>query len=67
MSVPKHAQPTAAGVLVLREPATGPWARPKIQIRDLDGIRIVLVEIPPVPLRRDPDRRYRREGELHAA
>ncbi|MGQ0465340.1 MAG: VOC family protein [Sporichthyaceae bacterium] len=44
----------AAGVPVLREPRTEPWGLVEAWIADPDGLRIVLVEIPPDhPLRRD--------------
>ena len=45
----------AAGVRILREPATEPWGLTEMWIEDPDGIRIVLVEVPADhPLRRDP-------------
>ena len=45
----------AAGVPILREPATEPWGLTEMWIEDPDGVRIVLVEVPPDhPLRRDP-------------
>jgi predicted enzyme related to lactoylglutathione lyase len=45
----------AAGVAVLREPVTEPWGLTEMWIEDPDGVRIVLVEVPPGhPLRRDP-------------
>ena len=45
----------AAGVPVIREPAAEPWSLTEMWIEDLDGIRIVLVEVPADhPLRRDP-------------
>ena len=44
----------AAGVRVLRPPATEPWGLIEMWIEDPDGVRIVLVEIPADhPLRRD--------------
>lgn len=44
----------AAGVPVLREPQTEPWGLVEGWIADPDGLRIVLVEVPPDhPLRRD--------------
>jgi catechol 2,3-dioxygenase-like lactoylglutathione lyase family enzyme len=44
----------AAGVRILREPATEPWGLTEMWIEDPDGIRIVLVEVPADhPLRRD--------------
>jgi catechol 2,3-dioxygenase-like lactoylglutathione lyase family enzyme len=50
----EHARLTAAGVRVLREPVTEPWGLTEMWIEDPDGIRIVLVEVPPGhPIRRD--------------
>jgi predicted enzyme related to lactoylglutathione lyase len=46
---------SAAGVTMLREPVTEPWGLIECWIADPDGMRIVLVEVPPEhPLRRDP-------------
>src|ERR1700729_3739984 len=51
----EHARLAAAGVPVIREPVTEPWGLAEMWIEDPDGIRIVLVEVPPGhPLRRDP-------------
>jgi catechol 2,3-dioxygenase-like lactoylglutathione lyase family enzyme len=51
----EHARLAAAGVPVIREPAIEPWGLTEMWIEDPDGIRIVLVEVPPGhPLRRDP-------------
>jgi predicted enzyme related to lactoylglutathione lyase len=51
----EHARLAAAGVAVIREPATEPWGLTEMWIQDPDGIRIVLVEVPADhPLRRDP-------------
>jgi catechol 2,3-dioxygenase-like lactoylglutathione lyase family enzyme len=51
----EHARLAAAGVPVIREPAAEPWGLTEMWIQDPDGIRIVLVEVPPDhPLRRDP-------------
>ena len=51
----EHARLAAAGVSILREPATEPWGLIEMWIEDPDGIRIVLVEVPADhPLRRDP-------------
>ena len=51
----EHARLAAAGVPVIREPAPEPWGLIEMWIEDPDGIRIVLVEVPPDhPLRRDP-------------
>jgi catechol 2,3-dioxygenase-like lactoylglutathione lyase family enzyme len=51
----EHERLAAAGVHVLREPATEPWGLTEMWIEDPDGVRIVLVEVPADhPLRRDP-------------
>jgi len=51
----EHARLAAAGVPVIRAPATEPWGLIEMWIEDPDGIRIVLVEVPADhPLRRDP-------------
>jgi catechol 2,3-dioxygenase-like lactoylglutathione lyase family enzyme len=51
----EHERLAAAGVRVLREPAAEPWGLTEMWIEDPDGVRIVLVEVPPDhPLRRDP-------------
>jgi catechol 2,3-dioxygenase-like lactoylglutathione lyase family enzyme len=51
----EHARLAAAGVRVLREPTMEPWGLTEMWIEDPDGVRIVLVEVPPShPLRRDP-------------
>jgi predicted enzyme related to lactoylglutathione lyase len=50
----EHERLAAAGVRVLREPATEPWGLIEMWIEDPDGVRIVLVEVPADhPLRRD--------------
>jgi catechol 2,3-dioxygenase-like lactoylglutathione lyase family enzyme len=50
----EHERLGAAGVRVLRGPATEPWGLTEMWIEDPDGVRIVLVEIPADhPLRRD--------------
>jgi len=50
-----HARLAAAGVPVIREPATESWGLIEMWIEDPDGLRIVLVEVPADhPLRRDP-------------
>ncbi len=50
----EHARLAAAGVTIVREPATEPWGLVEMWIEDPDGIRIVLVEVPAGhPLRRD--------------
>ena len=44
----------AAGVEVLTEPRLEPWGLVEAWVADPDGVRIVLVEVPPEhPLRRD--------------
>jgi predicted enzyme related to lactoylglutathione lyase len=51
----EHERLAAAGVRVLRAPVTEPWGLTEMWIEDPDGVRIVLVEVPPDhPLRRDP-------------
>jgi catechol 2,3-dioxygenase-like lactoylglutathione lyase family enzyme len=51
----EHARLAAAGVPIIREPATEPWGLIEMWIEDPDGIGIVLVEVPADhPLRRDP-------------
>jgi predicted enzyme related to lactoylglutathione lyase len=50
----EHDRLAAAGVPVLRPPATEPWGLIEMWIEDPDGVRIVLVEVPADhPLRRD--------------
>jgi predicted enzyme related to lactoylglutathione lyase len=50
----EHERLAAAGVRILREPATEPWGLTEMWIEDPDGIQIVLVEVPADhPLRRD--------------
>lgn len=45
----------AAGVPVLRGPQVEPWGLVEAWVADPDGVRIVLVEVPPDhPLRLDP-------------
>jgi predicted enzyme related to lactoylglutathione lyase len=51
----EHARLAAAGVSIVRGPATEPWDLTEMWIQDPDGIQIVLVEVPADhPLRRDP-------------
>ena len=51
----EHGRLAAAGVPVIREPATESWGLIEMWIEDPDGIQIVLVEVPADhPLRRDP-------------
>ena len=51
----EHARLAAAGVPIIRGPATEPWGLTEMWIQDPDGIQIVLVEVPgDHPLRRDP-------------
>lgn len=50
----EHDRLRAAGVRVLRSPRREPWGFVESWIEDPDGVRIVLVEVPPDhPLRRD--------------
>jgi predicted enzyme related to lactoylglutathione lyase len=50
----EHDRLVAAGARVLRGPASEPWGLTEMWIEDPDGVRIVLVEVPPDhPLRRD--------------
>jgi Glyoxalase/Bleomycin resistance protein/Dioxygenase superfamily len=56
----EHARLAAAGVPVIRGPATEPRGLTELWIQDPDGIQIVLVEIP-------ADRHHRPEDELYAA
>ena len=50
----EHARLQQAGVRVEREPRTEPWGLIECWIADPDGVRVVLVEVPPNhPLRRD--------------
>jgi catechol 2,3-dioxygenase-like lactoylglutathione lyase family enzyme len=51
----EHSRLAAAGVRIVREPATEPWGLIEMWIEDPDGVPIVLVEVPgDHPLRRDP-------------
>jgi catechol 2,3-dioxygenase-like lactoylglutathione lyase family enzyme len=51
----EHARLAAAGVPIIRGPATEPWGLTEMWIQDPDGVQIVLVEVPADhPLRRDP-------------
>jgi catechol 2,3-dioxygenase-like lactoylglutathione lyase family enzyme len=51
----EHARLAAAGVPIIRGPATKPWGLTEMSISDPDGVQIVLVEVPTEhPLRRDP-------------
>jgi catechol 2,3-dioxygenase-like lactoylglutathione lyase family enzyme len=50
----EHARLAAAGIPIVRGPATEPWGLIEMWIQDPDGIQIVLVEVPADhPLRRD--------------
>jgi catechol 2,3-dioxygenase-like lactoylglutathione lyase family enzyme len=50
----EHDRLAAAGARILRPPVAEPWGLVEMWIEDPDGIRIVLVEVPPGhPLRRD--------------
>ncbi|MGH3937261.1 MAG: VOC family protein [Pseudonocardiaceae bacterium] len=52
--VATSAELTERGVEVLREPRREPWGLDEMWIADPDGLRIVLVEVPPDhPMRRD--------------
>ena len=64
-----HARLAAAGVPVIRrEPAAKPWGLTEMWIQDLDGIRIVLVQVPRGHLlHSNHDRRHRQGDELYAA
>jgi len=49
-----HRELAAKGVPVIREPKREPWGLDEMWIADPDGLRIVLVEVPPGhPLRSD--------------
>jgi catechol 2,3-dioxygenase-like lactoylglutathione lyase family enzyme len=51
----EHARLAAAGVPIIRGPATEPWGLTEMWIQDPDGIQIVLAGVPADhPLRRDP-------------
>jgi catechol 2,3-dioxygenase-like lactoylglutathione lyase family enzyme len=51
----EHRRLLAAGVSVVRGPRPEPWGLVEMWIKDPDGVRIVLVEVPhDHPLRRDP-------------
>jgi catechol 2,3-dioxygenase-like lactoylglutathione lyase family enzyme len=50
-----HRELQARGVTVVREPRREPWGLDEMWIADPDGLRIVVVEVPPEhPLRGDP-------------
>lgn len=50
----EHTRLAALGVPVLRDPQLEPWGLIEMWIADPDGVRIVLVQVPPDhPLRRD--------------
>jgi catechol 2,3-dioxygenase-like lactoylglutathione lyase family enzyme len=50
----EHRRLLAAGVPVTRGPQQEPWGLVEMSLEDPDGVRIVLVEVPPDhPLRRD--------------
>jgi catechol 2,3-dioxygenase-like lactoylglutathione lyase family enzyme len=51
----EHERLAALGVPVVREPRREPWGLDEMAIEDPDGVRLILVEVPPDhPLRRDP-------------
>jgi predicted enzyme related to lactoylglutathione lyase len=63
----KHARLAAAGVPIVRAPATEPWGLIEMWIQDPDGIRIVLVEVPPITLCAvTRDRRLRHDDVTYA-
>jgi catechol 2,3-dioxygenase-like lactoylglutathione lyase family enzyme len=50
-----HRELVARGVTVQREPRREPWGLHEMWIADPDGLRIVVVEVPPEhPMRSDP-------------
>jgi predicted enzyme related to lactoylglutathione lyase len=50
-----HRELVARGATVLREPRREPWGLDEMWLADPDGVRIVVVEVPPEhPMRRDP-------------
>jgi catechol 2,3-dioxygenase-like lactoylglutathione lyase family enzyme len=50
----EHQRLLAAGVSMVREPQLEPWGLVEMWLKDPDGVRIVLVEVPPDhPLRGD--------------
>ena len=51
----EHARLVTASAPVLRPPQREPWGLDEMWIADPDGLRIVVVEVPPEhPMRRDP-------------
>jgi catechol 2,3-dioxygenase-like lactoylglutathione lyase family enzyme len=51
----EHERLTGLGVPVVRAPRREPWGLDEMTIEDPDGVRLILVEVPPDhPLRRDP-------------
>ncbi len=49
-----HRELAGRGAVVLREPRREPWGLDEMWVADPDGIRIVVVEVPPEhPIRRD--------------
>jgi catechol 2,3-dioxygenase-like lactoylglutathione lyase family enzyme len=50
----EHTRLADAGVAIVRGPETEPWGLIEMWIEDPDGVRIVVVEVPPDhPIRRD--------------
>ena len=50
-----HRELLGRGATVVREPRREPWGLDEMWIADPDGLRIVVVEVPPEhPIRRDP-------------
>lgn len=51
----EHGRLAGLGVPVVREPRLEPWGLAEMTIEDPDGVRLILVQVPPDhPLRRDP-------------
>lgn len=51
-----HRRLVEAGVEILEPPARQPWGLDEMWLADPDGVRLVLVEVPPEhPLRRRPE------------
>jgi catechol 2,3-dioxygenase-like lactoylglutathione lyase family enzyme len=51
----EHDRLSGLGVPVVREPRLEPWGLREMTVEDPDGVRLILVEVPPDhPLRRDP-------------
>jgi catechol 2,3-dioxygenase-like lactoylglutathione lyase family enzyme len=51
----EHDRLSGLGVPVVRQPRLEPWGLREMTVEDPDGVRLILVEVPPDhPLRRDP-------------